>query len=81
MPLLEMKGNRLGRSVEMMHFIFSTKKTVEATWWFQSMLLRGGGRGGSGSGWGSDAGLLVVDRILWRVRCIRPMMVGIDSSR
>ena len=73
-----MKGNLLGRSVEMTPFNSSTEKTVEPTWWFQSMWLRGGGRGGSDSGYGA---WLLVDWMPCRVRCILPMTVGIYGSR
>ena len=66
-----MKGTLPGRSVEIMPFNASRQKMLEPTWWFRSMWLLGGDRGGSGSGSGSGAGsgsgsgagLLVVDRM------------------
>ena len=75
-----MKGNRPGRSVEIMPFNSSTEKTPEPTWWCLYIWLRGGGRGSSGSGLFIFIGL-DVERVHCRVRCIRPMIVGIDGSR
>ena len=60
----------------MIPFNSSRENTPEPTWWLRSMWLLGGSSGGSGSGSGG-----VVERMPCLVRCIRPIIVGIDGSR